>query len=332
MGTHFKSTWVKGLKRSLLALTLVFVGFALYRSVLNADWSLVEVRPGRLFLGFLLIAVSTVVGSWILGYIYRNLGLQLTPCQALELLTVPALGKYVPGKFLSIAGHAAMALSFGIPLPAGTVAVGVATSIGLAASTLLGLLVFLLSPDSFQGLVRIGWPEWGILLALLFLVLCPGLYRQVLQFFLRIFKHPPLPFHLSFGTLALLLTTNMLQAGLHVTGFAFVVTGMLHLPVHALPTIGGALCLANVVGFLALFAPGGIGVREGILLLLLSPSLGDAPAGFVAVATRLIQVAADLLAASMGATVAGVERRRNERSDPAQAPMQAGRTGKPPRA
>ncbi len=315
MGTHFKSTWVKGLKRSLLTMTLVFVGFALYRSILNADWSVVEVRPGWLVLGFLFIGLSTIAGSMNLGYLYRKLGSRMTPCQSLELLTIPALGKYMPGKILTVANHTAMALSFGIPLPIGTVAVGVATGIGLAASTLLGLLVFLLSPDSLKGLIQIGWLEWGIIIALLFLVLCPGVYRRVLEFCFRIFKHPPIPFHFSPGTLLLLLISNILQAGLHVTGFTLVAMGMIHLSVNALPTIGGALCLANVIGFLALFAPGGIGVREGILLLLLTPSLGEAPAGFVAVATRLIQITGDLLTACMGVLAARLARPPYEGSD-----------------
>jgi uncharacterized membrane protein YbhN (UPF0104 family) len=44
---------------------------------------------------------------------------------------------------------------------------------------------------------------------------------------------------------------------------------------------------AYLLGFLALFAPGGLGVREGALAVLLAPQIGPGLAGVIAVGSRL---------------------------------------------
>jgi hypothetical protein len=52
-----------------------------------------------------------------------------------------------------------------------------------------------------------------------------------------------------------------------------------------------------VAGIIAVFAPGGLGVREAALVLMLSPVTGPAPALFLAVASRLWLVALEILTA-----------------------------------
>src|SRR3989449_10770080 len=58
----------------------------------------------------------------------------------------------------------------------------------------------------------------------------------------------------------------------------------------ALPisTAIGAFTLGYILGLLALFAPGGVGVRELVLVGLLAPFLGSGGAGAVSVASRVL--------------------------------------------
>jgi hypothetical protein len=63
-----------------------------------------------------------------------------------------------------------------------------------------------------------------------------------------------------------------------------------------LPAFTGAYVLAHVTGLVAVFAPGGLGVREGLLgYLLEGVGPADLPAHFVAVAGRLWSIAAEIL-------------------------------------
>jgi uncharacterized membrane protein YbhN (UPF0104 family) len=52
-----------------------------------------------------------------------------------------------------------------------------------------------------------------------------------------------------------------------------------------------------VAGLVALFAPGGLVVREGLLILLLQPSIGLGAATALAVASRLLLTVTELGAA-----------------------------------
>jgi hypothetical protein len=55
-----------------------------------------------------------------------------------------------------------------------------------------------------------------------------------------------------------------------------------------------AYTMSYLAGFLAAFAPGGIGVRESIIILLLKGSLGLGPAAALAVASRFFITVVEL--------------------------------------
>lgn len=58
----------------------------------------------------------------------------------------------------------------------------------------------------------------------------------------------------------------------------------------------GAFALGRIVGRLAVFAPGGVGPREGVTLLVLTPVIGAAPALAAVVVTRVLEFIGEALA------------------------------------
>jgi uncharacterized membrane protein YbhN (UPF0104 family) len=64
-----------------------------------------------------------------------------------------------------------------------------------------------------------------------------------------------------------------------------------------LATATGAFTASYLAGLLALIAPGGIGVREGVMILLLQAPLGVGAATVLALASRLLLTVAELGAA-----------------------------------
>jgi glycosyltransferase 2 family protein len=61
----------------------------------------------------------------------------------------------------------------------------------------------------------------------------------------------------------------------------------------------GAVALATISGFVVAVVPGGLGVREGVLMSLLAPALGRDLAVVAAVLLRLVWVVAELAAAAV---------------------------------
>jgi hypothetical protein len=75
----------------------------------------------------------------------------------------------------------------------------------------------------------------------------------------------------------------------------------------------GAYALAWLLGFVAIFAPSGLGVREATLVVLLSPHFGVGPAAAIAVVLRLADTVADLVAAG-AVELASIARARSRAS------------------
>ena len=91
--------------------------------------------------------------------------------------------------------------------------------------------------------------------------------------------------------------------------FAWVFNGLqiwLLVPVHSgmslLLSVGG-YALAWSVGFLVVFAPGGLGVREVVLVTTLTPLVGAGTATAVALVSRAVTTASDLICAGVSAAV-----------------------------
>jgi uncharacterized membrane protein YbhN (UPF0104 family) len=74
-------------------------------------------------------------------------------------------------------------------------------------------------------------------------------------------------------------------------------------PISLVPAFAAAAAMAASLGFLALFAPAGLGVREAVFLAVLGPAIGGEHAAIVAVAIRLLYTLAEVGMALVGMVV-----------------------------
>ncbi len=82
-------------------------------------------------------------------------------------------------------------------------------------------------------------------------------------------------------------------------GFYMLTNSIYHLPVSEMLYTGGIYGLAAIIGILSIFAPSGIGVREGILILGLSLVMPQEYAVIISVVSRLWSTIAELLLVMM---------------------------------
>jgi len=292
------------IRLALLLVVFWFVGRLLYKSAQQVDWSILALRPGLIVLGAAVIVAASLVGSWIYQKLYGRFGSNLSRTQAFVLLTVPPLGKYLPGKVLSMAGHAAIAGSFGVVLTVSGSAIVLIMGLGLSGAALLGLILLIIQAHQQLGVqfLQLGLSV-GLVAALMLVCLHPSIYWRVVNFALRLVKQPEISVNIDLPQMVKFFIGFMMQLGLYICGASIMVLGILDMPFSTLPTIVGVSCLASVAGFLAIFAPAGIGVYEGILLMLLTPVTGAGTAGMIAILMRLAQTATDLSLAAVGLAV-----------------------------
>ena len=65
------------------------------------------------------------------------------------------------------------------------------------------------------------------------------------------------------------------------------------------PVVIASVAFATVAGFVVPVLPGGLGVREGVLMSALAPALGPDHAVVAALVLRLVWVGAELVAAAV---------------------------------
>ena len=260
-------------------------------SELQPRWGILLLATGVLLLGYLYSA-----SLW--GLLVKELGGPAVGMwTALRVFFTANLGRYLPGKVWQLAGLAYLARKEGVPAGTATAAAILGQAFSLAGATLVGLGV----------LIRGGWGwdlggKWtaGLVLALMAVMTFPAILRPLVRTVLRSAKGED-PGALwpdqAFGVrwLGLYAISWILQGG----AFWILSVG-LGLPVD--PLLGVSVYpAAYLLGYLAIFAPAGVGIREGFLILFLNPILGTAGAVLAVVArlwTTLVELGPALVLAS----------------------------------
>jgi hypothetical protein len=83
--------------------------------------------------------------------------------------------------------------------------------------------------------------------------------------------------------------------------FWLVARALLHTPAHDVALYVGAFAAAWLVGVLAFFAPGGLGVREAVLVAILRSKIGVEDAVVLAAISRALLTVVDVALAGIGA-------------------------------
>ena len=291
---------ILAIKLLLLFVVIWFVGKALYNSILQVNWSILTIKPLQIIFGALILFSSNIFGSWIQRIFYQKLNFVLSWSQGFSLYTIPQLAKYIPGKFWTVIGYSGIAKWFTIPVIMSSTAVFILGVWGLVGASLLSVVLVLLNPAILIGQELLKISVLAAIVILFFIFLHPRLYLRIVNVVLILFKQPPVSLDFPWRTMMEIVGGSFILNSFYFVGLALIIFSVVELPVSVLPILVGIFCLANIVGFLALFAPAGIGVREGILLLVLGPLVGVGMASVIAILARLIQTVADIFSTALG--------------------------------
>ena len=255
------------------------------------DWRL---EPIWLVLSALIIWLMYALLIFAWYGMLRSWGQRLDGWSAARIWTVSSLGKYLPGKVWAVAGMALLSQRAGVPVWAATgsavvlqvLAIGTGAVVaGIAGAQVLesayrgaGLMLGLLVTAAIVCIGLLLWPPF--LRQLLRRVAPAALVQQPRATGILVGIAANFVAWLGYGVALWLLARGLLPA-----------SGLGLRPAIAVFTA------SYLAGFLALLAPGGIGVREGVFILLLQGPLGIAAATALAVASRLLLTITELGAA-----------------------------------
>lgn len=301
----------------------VAVTYFLFRS-LRLSWSQIRAlapqdwRPQPLPLAAsfaLLLGVFGYLVSLWARMVSSLGGPRLGLVEAFRIFFIANLGRYVPGKIWQLAGLTYLARRQGVSISVASSAAILGQLYSLGAAACVAALGFALGPST--SLPRGVLPAALALAAVtILLTTVPAIVRFMLLLGFRLARSSdPAPEVSGWFGLRWL---GLYLPGWLAYGVAF---GLLWSAFSEAAPVSwtaaaGAFAGAYFLGYTALFAPAGVGVREGVMTVLLAPLLGGATATVLAVIARLWMTIGELIPVACiaaGEAMSRLERKRRTR-------------------
>lgn len=280
----------------LALVVLYFVGRQFRAALERDDLHTIEWKPAWLVASTLCFLVGTLFSCWYWHRLLRIYGQRPGPLQTLRGYYLGNIAKYVPGKMLSLIIRGVSVRGQHVSLGAAILTSVYEVLTTMASGAMIAAFILAVAPPTFR--------HWNIpvspafagaaLLAGCLLPLAPTVFNFMVERTARKFPQilfreaPRIDFrHLAEGLLATSCSWGMMGLGVWM-GLNAVLDDPLPLSLSLWARLSGLNALSYVGGFLFVFVPGGLGVREYIL----SESLTFIePEGHVVIAVVLLRVA-----------------------------------------
>ncbi|MDR3620704.1 MAG: lysylphosphatidylglycerol synthase domain-containing protein [Paludisphaera borealis] len=314
--------WRKRLILAVKVVVAVAVVWGVGRHVLRT-WSdlkrhelVLQVSPAYLAVSGLLYLVGLTLCALFYDDVLKASPTPIPRLAAVRAYLISHLGKYVPGKAMVVVMRAGMSAQHGARGATAAIATFYETLVMMASGGLIAAAGFAMggpSPLATVNLPVLGATSIPVFqlaslgslgLGLGFLVVVwPSVFRRI-----ALVASLPIP---GAGPDALPRFTKRLMAlGLARASLSWLALGLSQLAVvrgltpwgyrellATYPLVVASVALATVAGFVIAVFPGGLGVREGVLMYALGPALGVDLAVVAALVLRLVWVAAEFVAA-----------------------------------
>jgi hypothetical protein len=289
---------------------------------LVASWGdVADALPRVGWLRFVLSAVAALVAGLLLAAGWRVLLTDMAAMgpdrvaavehnrlggvESVAVYSASQLGKYIPGSVWPVVAQLSLARRHGIQRRT------------VVAAFFMQLLLLLVSAIVVAG-ITLPWvnseelrSRWWLVLLVLpaCLLLVPAVQRRLLGAAGRLLRRDlgvRLPSHRALAVALVVSVATYVTFGLHLALLAWPLS-----PDSAVPVLVqsvGAFALAWSVGFVVVFAPAGLGVREVVLTVTMGSVLADADAIAVAVLSRTAIVLADLALGLFGVAIFSLRR------------------------
>lgn len=313
------SRWRRWAKAALSAAVILLILFFIVRVMIN-NWDQTQeaIRKGTLKfqwvslgVSFLFLGVALVSRSLLWHLITLRNGVALLVKDSMACWFISLLGKYIPGKVFLLAGRMYLYKHYGKdPATVAFCYLLEATCELVAAACILILSLFLLNlPLGDLSREQAALAAGGVLAALL-IFLHPRVVGWMLGKTFRIIGGMKSPVNLPCqADLLLFVLCAMCSWLLLGTGFFFMTDSIYSVSPGLLPFLSVSFSLATVAGILSIFAPSGIGVREGALYSLIKFTIPPGIASLVVLISRVWMTMGELILSFLALFLLGYRRR-----------------------
>ncbi|MGQ9848130.1 MAG: lysylphosphatidylglycerol synthase domain-containing protein [Bacteroidales bacterium] len=261
---------MKRLKQFISALVVAVIFYFLISNLIK-NWQ--KIPFNNLHFNFINLIISFVflfINFLIFVEGWRNIIIKLGDSidfkSAFWIMSVSQTAKYVPGGIWFALGR----IHLGKRENLSAEKIGLSVIIETVLTFLVGIIIFIFS-TFFGGYAKLNNFIYIIPALIFFLIIIyPPHLNWLTNFCLKIVKRSPINIAISYFDL---LNLSIYFLGLwiaQIIGFYFLISSIYSINFNNLTHLAATYTLSWMSGFIIIFAPGGLGVREGIMSLLLS--------------------------------------------------------------
>lgn len=225
-----------------------------------------------LFISLIVLLLAWIATVWSLQRIFAALDYDIPFSDVYTIYFRSIAGKYLPGKLWQIAGSTYLAAKRGIPegISVTSFVMGQAYWI-LSGMVLIGCGAAVgLFKDSTGFLSTLKWTFIPAIIGIIIVAIKPKYMEAPMNWMLQLLKREKVDIDISFRVSIKILAYYLVCWSIFGLAFWFFVSSLTPVSFDRYLILTAVFSAAIIIGFLSLFAPGGIGVREGILILLLT--------------------------------------------------------------
>jgi len=258
------------LKFILLAVVLLYIGKSISGNLDKIESiKITGFDPKFMFFSVFVLFLSLLYPVFVWKYLIYSLGERINTLSALRVWFISNLGRYVPGKVLQFAGLVFFAGKEGVNKGKAfqSVLYSQITANGLGIFMGLTLLTLRSTTDKFPNEFHLSL----ILIAIFILVLWfPAFFLRSSNYFLTKMNKQKIEQTLSRKSYLIYLLLQLINWLLMSISFILLVNSYTSLSIAKSPEVLFILPISWTLGLIAIFAPGGLGVREGAMSYWLS--------------------------------------------------------------
>lgn len=259
-------------------------------------------------LGYLVVACLCNIASLLVSMapwwvLLSGFGHRITAVPAAHIYFTGYLGRYIPGRVWTVLAYIRLGGASGV---SGGVMVAV-FGLHIAIATITGASLGLVIAPSVG--LSAGWLVVPLVVLVLGLIR-PGYVTAAVAALSRLLRRPLTVPSAADSGLRIAITAQIASwcaAGTHLWVLAIALGAD---PLHALPAAVGGFALGSIAGSYAIIAPDGVGVRDAILVLVLSTVLPLPAAILSCIASRVVTLVTEVGASGAIVLIAGVARHR----------------------
>ncbi len=268
-----------------------------------------------LFMSLIVLLLAWVATVWSLQKLFAAFDYDISLSDVYTIYFRSIIGKYLPGKLWQIAGSTYLAAKKGIPegISVTSFVLGQAYSVlsGLALVGCVAAVGIFKGSGNFMSSLK--WTSIPVIIGIVIIALKPKLIEVPMNWILRLLKRDKVDIDIGFRVGVRMMIYYSVCWFIFGLAFWLFVNALSPTSFDSYMSLTAIYSAAMIIGFLSLFTPGGLGVREGILILLLT-YMGDFQIplpSVIAIGFRLIITISEIISFGLTWVMSDRKRRRS---------------------